>query len=200
MITFLSTVQTDCTSDPSTWTCAPYVLYENDQSGAMATFNWNISTSPDHPDGRTISSIADSFGSSFSNVPLQLVGKGTDAERYTFQLTVDKEVRPTSSLTEDDDDDGGGGASTTCFYNSTTFQAYLYTRMARDYPPDDSGASFDPWPYAARVEEVAGGGEDAPSCYRLEDGRAAGEPIRSDALRPRPRGDLCDCLWMNWTP
>lgn len=158
----------------------------------MAAFNWNISGTSN---SYTISSVDDS-SIPFSKVPLKLISQGKDSEHYMFQLSFDKQVNLTSSLTND-------GSDTTCFYNSTTFQAYLYTKMASSYPPKgispNSEASYDAWPYAVRVEEVVGGGDNVPNCYKMVDGQI-GNQIESDSLKPQDAGSLCDCLYMNWTP
>lgn len=161
----------------------------------MATFNWNISAGS-QANSHVISSV-DNSSVPFSDVPLNIVAQGKDSEHYMFQFSYDKQINLTSSLTGDD------GGSTTCFYNSTTFQAYLYTKMASDYPPKgitpNSEASYDAWPYAVRVEEVVGGGDNVPNCYTMVDGQM-GEPVDSDSLKPQDGGSLCDCLYMNWTP
>ncbi|KAJ9629527.1 hypothetical protein H2203_001901, partial [Taxawa tesnikishii (nom. ined.)] len=44
IITALSSVQTNCTSNPSTWRCYPYSTFDaSSPSNSMATFNWVIS-------------------------------------------------------------------------------------------------------------------------------------------------------------
>ncbi|KAF2093520.1 hypothetical protein NA57DRAFT_69233 [Rhizodiscina lignyota] len=194
MVTYLSTVQTNCTSNPDTWTCFPYSTYGENQAKSMTTFNWNI-TAGSSPDTYKISSTDDPFSVSFSNVDLNIVDKGQASEHYMFQLTYDKQVQPSASLTDDD-------ATTTCFYNATTFQSYLYTQMAKDYPSSgikDANASYTEWPFAMRVEEVAGGGDNVPNCYKTNN-NVVGDQIDSDSLKPQAGGELCDCLYLNWFP
>lgn len=159
----------------------------------MTSFNWNISAGS-FPDTYQISSVDDPFAISFTS-DLNLIDKGEDSEHYRFQITFDKKVIPSTSLTDDD-------SSTVCFYNSTTFQSYIYTKMSQDYPPSDmktTNASYAPWPYAVRVEEVAGGGDSVPNCYKANNG-VIGERVKSDSLKAQDAGALCDCLYMNWIP
>ena len=192
IITFLDTVQTNCTANPSTWTCYPYTIYNTDANKAMATFNWIIA-SPSSG-SYEISSTTNPFSISFSNAPLDLLDSGLDTERYRFQVTQTKTVSPSSALTSDN-------SAAECFYNGTTFQAYLYTKMAKSYPDTSLGEqsgnpSFPVWPFAVRVEQIIGGGQDVPNCYKLDNG-VIGERI-TDGLDPQDQGSLCSCLYKNW--
>lgn len=103
-----------------------------------------------------------------------------------------KTVKPTSNLTVDN-------SATTCFFNQTTFQAYLYTKAERTFPTDSvsvTGASYTEWPYRVRVEQVASGGSDVPNCYKITDGNV-GEKIQ-DGLEAQDASNLCSCLYKNW--
>lgn len=193
MVTFLDTVQTNCTANPSTWTCYPYIEYNTDANKAMAIFNLIIS-SPSSGKFQ-ISSTTNPFSISFSNVPLDLLDSGLDTERYRFQITQTKPVSPSSALTSDN-------SAAECFYNSTNLDAYLYTKMAKSYPdPSQNQQSGNPtfpvWPFAVRLEQIVGGGQDVPNCWKLDNGGGLGQQI-TEGLAPQDQGQLCSCLYKNW--
>ena len=148
-------------------------------------FKWKISGSSD---SYTISSVDSTHSPSFSNEDLSLINSGEDSERYKFQLTTDIAISPSSQISSD-----VSTSNTICFFNSTTFDAYLYTKMDRTYPDSDTDAADDAWPFAVRIEEVVGGGQNVPNCYntqtweQLEDGLDAQDPA-----------NLCSCLWRNY--
>jgi hypothetical protein len=187
--TFLDTVITDCTSDPNTWTCFPYTIYNDDHSKALSTFNWVINEAS--KGSYSISSIENPFAINFQNVAMKIVDKGGDNERYQFQLQMEKNVVPSSPITSD-------GSASTCYYNSTTMTGYLYTKRAKDYPSADEtsgNATYQSWPYAVRVEQTAAGGEDAPNCYQTTNGilgARVGNFTAEDATT------LCSCLYRNF--
>ncbi|KAF2839295.1 hypothetical protein M501DRAFT_918928, partial [Patellaria atrata CBS 101060] len=188
MVTFLDTVQTNCTSDSSTWTCPPYTTYNDNQQGAMATFNWIISSAAD--DSYEISSSQNPFSITFNKTPLKLLDQGRDSERYRFQVTMDKVVVPRTAIT-------GDGASTKCFFNGTTFQGYLYTKMAKDYPTSsmfDDDDAYPAWPFAVRAEQVIANGADVPNCYKVENGEL-GDFVEINGTETT---GLCSCLYKNW--
>ncbi|PSN67091.1 hypothetical protein BS50DRAFT_381727 [Corynespora cassiicola Philippines] len=180
MVTFLDTVQTNCTSNPSTWTCYPYTEYNTSPSKSVATFNWIIGTL----NGKlTITSTDNPFDISFKNADLELLDEGKSTERYRFQIS------STKTVTADID-----GKSADCDFQYTSTQAYLYTKMAKTYPDTDTGdptgdPSFPEWPFAVRVEQAVGGGESTPSCS------SSGKQISMDA---QDAGNLCSCLYKNW--
>lgn len=198
-------MQTNCTANPSTWTCHPYTEYNTDPVKAVATFNWVIS-SPSTGEYR-ISSTSSHFSLAFKNKELKLLDEGKDTERYRFQFSQTKTVTPTESLSDD-------GAETECGFANTSLQAYLYTKMERGYPdPEKGDPDGDPespvWPYgmyyefelvnlmltlllAVRVEQAAGGGENVPSCRKSN-----GKQI-TEGLVAQDAGALCSCLYKNW--
>lgn len=142
LVTFLDTVQTNCTANPATWTCYPYSTYYSDRSKAVATFNWIISGSAG---AYTISSTENPFSISFKNADFELLDEGKDTERYRFQISSTKTVTPSTNLTDDN-------ASTECNFDNTDLQAYLYTKMAKSYPDTEHGdPTGDPsstvWPF-----------------------------------------------------
>lgn len=127
----------------------------------------------------------------FSNQALQLIDPGQDSERYTFKFPMDKQVVPSSAITDD-------GASATCFYNQTTFQAYLYTRLEKSYPsatPSSTAGSTSDWPYAVRVEQIIGGGNNVPNCYKTKNGII--EERVTDGLTAQDASSMCSCLYKN---
>lgn len=159
----------------------------------MTTFNWNI-TQSGSDNGLSISSISNPFQNTFSDITVSLMDQGKDTEHYFFQLLLDKQVRPTAALTADD-------SATVCFYNSTTFQASLYTKEARSYPTttqmNSTPPAYELWPFAVKVEEVIGGGDNVPNCYTAVNNRI-GSRVNSSSLTAQPAGDLCDCLYLNY--
>ncbi len=199
---FLDTVSTNCTSNEATWRCYPYTTYKESPTRSMATFNWII-TAADQESSSTdfvISSTDNPFALDFTNVSMRLVDAGLSSERYTFSVTTNKTVIPSAAITRDN-------TLATCFYNGTTFRAELYTKMSKVYQsaaspsttPDlgnSTGERFQLWPYAIRVEESIGGGDNVPACYRTTDGNL-GERI-TDGLSAQPSGDKCSCLYKDF--
>lgn len=144
MVTFLDTIQTNCTANPATWTCHPNTIFNDDPIEAVATFNWIIS-SPSADKFRISSTEDNPFGIAFKNAELELLDEGKESERYRFQISKTKTVKPEKSITEDD-------AETECDFVGTSLQAYLYTKMARSYPDVDKGepegdADSPVWPF-----------------------------------------------------
>lgn len=190
--TFLDTVSTNCTSAPSTWTCFPYSTYAQSRANSAATFDWVISPVSGTSDNYTISSTQNYFSILFANTSLVLLNKGKDDEHYFFQTTLQKPTKPSGPL-------GPQNVQATCYFNSTTFQAYLYTKMPKSYPPfsinstntsTSNAQPFAPWPYAVKVEEVVGAGVGTPDCFDPS-GNSLGDFSVSD------RTQLCDCLYLN---
>ena len=194
LLTYLTTTTTNCTSNPSTWTCFPYTTFSsssNNPSGALATFNWAITTTSL---GHAITSLQDPLAITIPSQPLHLVDAGQPSERYAFNVTLPKQVTPSAALTPD-------GAASTCWYNGTSLRAELYTRMAGNNTAGGSGvggdgASYTPWPFAVRVEQVAAGGEDVPDCYEVRDG-VVGARITT-GLEAESAGEECSCVYQNF--
>ena len=212
LTTFLDTVSTNCTSNAATWRCYPYSTYSQSQTGAMATFNWVITaTDPksSSPGNYSISSTNNPFALNFSNVPMQLLDLGLSSERYTFFVPMDKNVIPSTAITNDN-------SLATCYFNNATFRANLFTKMSKTYPLSSSASSttatpspsagdgtsasqgFQPWPYAVRVEEFIGGGNDVPSCYKVVNGNI-GDRI-NNGISPKGAENVCSCLYKNYVP
>ncbi|KAF2128022.1 hypothetical protein P153DRAFT_294269 [Dothidotthia symphoricarpi CBS 119687] len=188
-ITYLDTVNKNCTSDPNTWTCNPITDYYSDPQKALAIMNWEITGSAgaykltSRDDGEVLSMT-------FQNQELELLDEGKDTERYKFQMSRTKSVNMTGTL-------GDTKGDFECDYGTTTLQGHLYTKLQRDYPDDtisvdDTG--YSAWPYAARIEQVAAGGQNIPSCKTT-----SGEEV-TDGVTSQDAGSLCSCLYKNWTP
>ncbi|KAL1630505.1 hypothetical protein SLS56_004779 [Neofusicoccum ribis] len=182
--TFLDTVTTECVSNEDTWNCYPYVIYNSNKQKALTTFNLVITGSKGD---YKISSTDNPLSLEFDEVDLPLYSEGQDSERYHFQFTMDKKVVPQTSITDD-------GSSAVCYFNSTTFTGYLYTKMEKDYPTDDD--SSNAWPYAVRAEQTIGGGDDVPNCYKTVNGRIT-EQITSN-ITAMGASTLCSCMYRNY--
>ncbi|KAJ4988875.1 hypothetical protein SVAN01_05682 [Stagonosporopsis vannaccii] len=188
LVTFLDTVSTDCTSNNATWTCAPFTDYYSDPQKALAVINWEITGSSGSY--KISSKDRSDLYMTFQNAPLDLLDKGKDTERYRFQISRTKTVNMTGTI-------GNSRGNFECDYGATNLQAYLYTKMQRTYPDDTIMVPNTPntvWPYAVRVEQAVGGGENVPSCTK-----SSGERI-STGIRAQDAGNLCSCLYKNWTP
>lgn len=100
-----------------------------------------------------------------------------------------KQVIPSSAITSDN-------SQSTCFYNSSIFEASLYTKMPKLYPANGdtntttSGKDFVPWPYAVFVEEVAASGTNQPDCFDAS-GNSVGDFVVSS-------GESCGCIYQNY--
>jgi len=126
---------------------------------------------------------------------MELLDQGQDSERYHFQLQQTKTVSPSTNLTEDN-------ASAQCDFDNTSLQAFLYTKMAKGYPDTSKGQSdghpaYPEWPYALRIEQAVGGGQDTPSCYKISNDGGHGDAI-TNGLTAQDAGSLCSCLYKNW--
>ncbi|TLD38460.1 hypothetical protein E2P81_ATG01003 [Venturia nashicola] len=192
-ITFLGNMDSSCTSNSLTWSCFPYSTFNDSPTKALTTFNWKISAGSTSG-AYQISSSSNPFAITFSNRPLKLMNKGKSDELYTFQFQTQKEVIPSGSITDD-------GTTANCVYSDTTFTGYLYTKQAKEYPTavtGDGNPAFQPWPFAIRVEQIAGAGDDSPTCYTYKNGnqgaRIQGNFTISDTQM------LCDCIYRNWSP
>ena len=112
---------------------------------------------------------------------------GTDQEHYFFQLNMQKPTKPSGQL-------GSENVASTCYFNQTTLQAYMYTRMPKTYPSNSTDTNstdpYAPWPYAVKVEQVAGSAAGSPTCLDPS-GKSVGDFSVSEP------GQLCDCLYLN---
>ncbi|MCJ1372735.1 hypothetical protein MMC20_003960 [Loxospora ochrophaea] len=193
--TFLDSVSTNCTSDPSTWSCYPYVTYNSTPSAVPTTYDWNITGSNGN---YTISSSDNPFFPDFADALLKLQDAGSANERYTFQVVFNQSITPQ-------------GTAMKCLYSNTQFEASLYTKTPKSYPSNSSDPSsaasssstampeiaqsddFQPWPFAVEVRQLAAGGLNVPQCS------LNGNSV-SDNLKPQTNADMCSCVWKNWDP
>jgi hypothetical protein len=188
---------TNCTSNPNTWRCYPYYTYQDNPTGVATQFQWVINQT----NGKdfAISTTANMFSFSFDNVPLSLVDKGQASERYHFSTMVNAVIAPIGQLTPDN-------AKALCYYNSTTFQADLYTKMAKLYPnstsvgavpstPPGSSTAFQAWPYALSVELSISGGPDVPACYTIVNSLPGG--LITNGFTAESSSSKCSCFYQN---
>jgi hypothetical protein len=198
--TYLSTVTTNCTSNPATWRCYPYTTYATSTTASAATFSWIITgaSPPTSPQTYTVSSTNNPFSVVFNPTPLTLMEANTPTEHYSFILNgMTKPVIPASQLTS-------SNLATTCYFNQTHLEAKLYTKT---YPVagtssgsgsgsggnagDGSvGADWQAWPYAATVSQKASGGNDVPQCFD-----AMGKSVGTFTAQ---MGGECSCGYQNF--
>ncbi|KAI4116316.1 MAG: hypothetical protein LQ338_007736 [Usnochroma carphineum] len=192
LITFLDTVQTDCSSQAQDWSCYPYHTHNQSASQATANFTWVITSSGD---GFSVSSTSNPWSINFDGTPLTLVDAGTDNERYQFNTSLNKITVPTIGVN--------------CFFNDTNLEGNLYTQKAPTYlssspanPPAANPSSpatsddFQPWPYAVEVRQTIGGGQTVPECFRIQDDRK-GDRI-TDGITPQGASAVCSCDYRNF--
>jgi len=186
--TFLDTVGTNCTSNPATWRCYPYSTYTESPGSSAATFDWIIQPASSGSSTYTVSSTNNPFSLVFANATMTLVDANLATERYTFEVTMNKPVVPMTAITT-------SNVAATCYFNSTTFAASLYTRMAMSFgsnsTSNSTGNAFAPWPYAASMEQVATSGSTVPECYDAQGNLIGNFTVESS-------GRQCNCLYMNY--
>jgi hypothetical protein len=141
--------------------CYPYSTYGEDPSASAATYDWIISP-VEGSKNYTISSTPNVFSLMFFNASMSLMNAGTDQEHYFFQLSMQKPTKPPGQLSNEN-------VASTCYFNETTFQAYLYTKMRKTYPNNSTDTNttgvYSPWPYAVKVEQVAASGSGTPTAW-----------------------------------
>ncbi|KAF7509737.1 hypothetical protein GJ744_007432 [Endocarpon pusillum] len=219
--TYLSSVLTDCTPNPSTWSCFPYRTYNSSATtgpaDSLTTFDWvisspNPSSNPASASASAspsptyqISSTRNPFALSFANQSLVLTDAGSDDEAYTFDVAMDKVVVPNTDITRD-----GDGAAARCLFNRTRFRATLYTRRAKTYPPPELTGSeegksesesdttpFQPWPYAVEISQTIASGAAVPECYKSLNGQL-GERIELAGAGAVSDAAECACEYLNY--
>lgn len=185
--TFLSSTSSSCTSNSATWSCYPYITYNQSTTSSLAQFNWIIyaftSTSSTDPT-YTISSTSNPFSIVFSNVTLTVQDAGQQSERYTFGVPMNKPVVPASALTS-------ANIASTCYFNQTIFSASLYTNMSSTYNTSTTEA-FQSYPHAVSVTQEAESGSGVPDCVSNADGASVGDFSASAS------GQTCSCNYMNY--
>lgn len=102
----------------------------------------------------------------------------------------------------------GDGSAARCLYNDTRFEAKLYTKRAKTYPPTESEgdanssanppsatpAQFQPWPYAVEMAQTIGSGAGVPDCYKTMDGQLQDRI----GLAGVSTGGECECGYLNF--
>ncbi|KAI9893882.1 MAG: hypothetical protein M1814_005435 [Vezdaea aestivalis] len=184
---YLAAVATNCTSNPDTFSCGPY----SNPTGQPTQYQWIINMTA--PNTFKISSTNNPFMPMFSMIPLTLLDSGMPTERWHFSRTYDMAVVPSSSITPNN-------VRTTCYYNGTTMEADLYTKMRANYPnnstaPSPNGSMFRSWGSAVSVTLKANGGDNTPNCYTLNGG-SLGQRV-TDGFTARPSGSTCQCRYKN---
>lgn len=194
--TYLDTVSTACTNISSTFRCYPYSTYSSSPTSSIATFNWIITGSGT---SYNVSSADNPFSITFSNQSLTLVDAGTATERYTFSMPMNKLVIPGTPITTDN-------MQAQCYFNGTLLNASLYTRMngtnttnsmpSSSSTTSDGQVAWQPWPFAASINQTISGGDNVPSCFEVANGRV-GAPVTNN-LGAQPASSQCGCFYRNF--
>lgn len=207
--TSLRAQQTNCSSNPATWRCYPYTVFnpsdQSTQSSSMSTFDWIIentstiyatSTTPNTPTSGvpanlTLSSTNNPFALAFTAQELTYhADTNSSSPRLTFAFPLPKVVVPTSALTSNN-------AVTQCYFNSTILSGtiYLAESVNSSFNNSSGSGSYQDWPYAVEVLQSSPGGEEIPNCYQMVDGKLG---ARIEGLEPEAEGDECRCEYRNY--
>lgn len=194
LTTNLDSVSTACTANSETWVCYPLMTYDQSTTASLATFNWIITGTRSD---LQISSSDNPFAITFANASLTLLDKDATNERYHFKIKMDKLVVPVTPITDDN-------RNSHCFFNSTEFEASLYTKktgvngttLGNATQVTDSSLGWVNWPYAVEINQTIGGSQNTPNCYELENG-VLGTRITT-GLASQPTGSQCACNWRNY--
>lgn len=197
--TILENVSTDCTSNATAWSCAPYHTYADSPSQSEATWDWIINPSPSSPSSFTISTTPNIFNIIFANVSLELLDENLLTERYHFSTPFQKVVTPSDAL------------NVRCNYNSSTIEADLYTRLKQvtngtsytgTIPPlpsntaTSSSGGDQMWPYAVEITLLQEGGPDVPDCHQLKNGVLG--PRLTQGIQTKATTNTCSCSYKNF--
>jgi len=206
--TALRAQQTNCSSNPATWRCYPYAVFNpsdpGTQASSLSTFDWIIrnesaiyatSTTPNTPTSGvpanlTISSTNNPFALAFDDQQLTYhADTNATSPRLTFTFTLPKTVVPTSALTS-------SNAVTQCYFNSTVLLGTIYLAGSPDSSFNSIGSSsYQEWPYPVEITQSSPGGEGIPDCYETVDGRVG---ARVEGLESQAEGDECRCEYRNY--
>jgi hypothetical protein len=207
--TTLRAQQTNCTSNPATWRCYPYTVFDPSNPSTFATsqstFDWIItnssafyatSTTPSTPSSGvpanlTISSTANPFALTFAAQELTYsADSNATSLKLTFTFPLPKTVVPTSALISNN-------AATQCYFNSTILSGTIYLDAQPDSSANAQGdGSYQSWPYAVEITQSSSGGEGTPECYEVVDGKL-GERV-SEGLEPEGSEEECRCEYRNF--
>lgn len=210
-LTNLRAQQTNCTSNPATWRCYPYTVFDSSDpstvQSSQSTFDWlisntsalyatNTTTSPSNaPANLTISSTNNPFALSFTAQELTYVldsgSSSSPSPKLTFSFTLAKIVVPTAALTADN-------AATQCYFNSTVLSGTLYLTDTSGNSVSNAtdAGSYETWPYAVEIVQSSKGGQDTPGCFEVVDGAVGARVV--EGLEPRGEGEECRCEYRNF--
>ena len=206
--TTLRAQQTNCSSNPATWRCYPYTVFNpsdsSTQASSLSTFDWIIrntstiyatSTTPNTPSSGvpanlTISSTNNPFALAFDAQELTYhADTNATSPRLTFEFTLPKVVVPTSALTSNN-------AVTQCYFNSTVLSGTIYLAGSLGSSTTSTGSSsYEDWPYPVEIMQSSPGGEGIPDCYETVDGKVG---AKVEGLEPEAEGDECRCDYRNY--
>lgn len=187
--TYLSSISTNCTSNPATWTCYPYSTYSQNPSASNTTFYWVITPVEGAADNYIISSTANYFSMMFTNASLSLQSAGNADEHYYFQTTMQKTTKPSSQL-------GDQNVVATCYFNQTVLEGFLYTKMAKTYPSVENATDisenqvFGAWPFAVDIQQGATSESGSPTCLDPSGNSLGTFSVQQD-------GESCQCAYLN---
>ena len=206
--TTLRAQQTNCSSNPATWRCYPYTIFNpsdpGTQASSLSTFDWIIrntsaiyatSTTPNTPTSGvpanlTISSTNNPFALAFTAQQLTYhADTNATSPRLTFAFALPKIVVPTSALTL-------SNAVTQCYFNSTVLSGTIYLAGSLDSSASSTGSSsYQEWPHPVDIVQSSPGGEGIPDCYETVDGKLG---ARVEGLEPEVEGYECRCEYRNY--
>ncbi|KAM0709663.1 hypothetical protein Q7P35_003703 [Cladosporium inversicolor] len=206
--TTLRDQQTNCSSNPATWRCYPYTVFNpsdsSTQTSSLSTFDWIIrntsaiyatNTTPNTPTSGvsanlTISSTNNPFALAFTAQDLTYhADTNATSPRLTFAFALPKIVVPTSALTSNN-------VVTQCYFNNTILSGTIYLEGSLDSSANSTGSSsYQDWPYAVEVIQSSPSGEGTPDCYETVDGKLG---ARVEGLEPEAEGDECRCEYRNY--
>ena len=212
-VTALMTQKTACASNPGTWQCYPYTVFDPASGGSdtmsLASYNWIINNtetafaSPKTtkstpgsgvPANLTVASNHDIFGFQFDAKPLTYIASSSNSTspRYTFSFTISKKTVPNPPISD---------STTECIFDDTTFAATIYLDAERNYPSGSEANSksvggFEQWPQAVEITQTTGG-KDVPSCFKTMNGKK-GAAVKSSSIHAMPAGDQCLCEYRNY--
>jgi hypothetical protein len=206
--TTLRAQQTNCSSNPATWRCYPYTVFNpsdsSTQASSLSTFDWIIrntsavyaaSTTPNTPTtgvpaNLTISSTNNPFALAFDAQELMYhADTNATSPRLTFAFALPKVVVPTSALTS-------SNAVTQCYFNSTVLSGTIYLTGSLGSSATSTGSnSYQEWPYPVEITQSSPGGDGIPDCYETVDGKLG---AKVEGLEPEAEGDECRCEYRNY--
>lgn len=211
-LTNLRSQQTNCTSNPATWRCYPYTVFDpsnpSTSTSSQATFDWiikntsytyatnaTVTSTPltGTPANLTISSTDNPFALNFPEQSLTYhsAASNTTSTRLTFFFTLPKTVVPFTTITTDN-------AAAQCFFNNTVFSGTIYLSAPRgSLPTSTMASSGEAWPYAVEIAQSSEAGSDVPDCYEVQDGKL-GQRVEEGVEALAEGSGECICEYANF--